>query len=77
MSKINTTYAMTDHQIHGQHSDSHLTICGEYVSDIKPMGPGAITCPDCSVMASVTEAYPGLADLGRALRASGITVVRE
>lgn len=85
---VTATYALGDDYIHGQISDQGLTLCGQWVSDIKPLAAGrAFTCSDCSTARTLREHFQAYAAdatsanlveplraLSEALRAGGIPV---
>ena len=85
---ITRTYALGSQDIHGQYPDQSLTLCGSWASDVKPMGPSAVTCLDCRAVVAYLErqdenvaAIETYAEsttaLNAAIRESGLTVVRD
>jgi hypothetical protein len=73
MNKITKTYAIGDHMIHAERNDSHMTLCGQFLSDVKPFSPSAITCGDCRAVVDRLEANDMLAT---AFAGAGIRVER-
>ena len=70
---ITKTYALGDEAIHGQTSLNSMTLCGLWVSDVKPMGPAAVTCGDCQAAIKRVKDNDALA---AAFREAGVRVER-
>jgi hypothetical protein len=70
---IKHTYSTADNQIHAERNDSHMTLCGSWSSDIKPLGASAVTCNACYSAVYQLERE----DLHAAIREAGLTVVHQ